>query len=479
MHPSRRTALLAAVTSLSLALSACAEISSVRSVNDGVELARRTINIDTLVRVVATPESQAFELTPTPVPPDYSTAALVKLRSKIRVGIRFDAPPLSRVNDQGELEGFDVDLAREFAKRWLGSEKNVEFVQVTSSSAPEKVKAREIDFAMGGLVKTRAAEAEADFSNTYLLDGEALLVRTGTYSDFASLAGQPVVYIDDGATFALRDAQNANGVTITTRGANSYAEAYNALLTRDVEAMAGRWRRLRTRAAQDPGLSVMTVFKQEPIGILLPPNDSEWADLVNITLSNMMLDGAYARIYQQWFGLPPDFSAFPPLQGQVDLQLAQLPDALQTTDRLAQIQQNKKFRVAYVANPPFSRIEENNLPGGFEVELAIVIGQRVTGSADAIEWVPFGASLAETAQNADLIIGGTLRTQSNERQIDFILPTYKTGESTIAMAVPVRQSPLRDAVNLSLQQIVADGTYAEIYGRWFADSQPAQIEQWR
>ncbi len=458
---------------LTLALTACNSLS--------LDTVQRYVNVDLIARVVATADPVTVEATVTPPPPDYSTAALVKLRSRIRVGIRFDAPPLSRVNDQGELEGFDVDLARQFARRWLGSDRNVEFVQVTSNSAPGKVRAREVDLAMGGIVQSRAAELEADFSMPYLQDGDALLVRTGTFSDFASLAGRPIVYIDDASTFALRDAQNANGVTVTTKAATTYAEAYGLLSNGDVDGMAGRWRRLRTRAAQDPALFVLSVFKREPVAIALPPGDSEWADLVNITLSNMMLDGTYARLYQQWFGAPPDPAMLAPLLGPVDLQLAQLPDALQTIDRLAQARATNRLRVAYASNPPFSRLEENNLPGGFEVELSRAIGARVMGSAESVEFLPLAGDAAQAfaAGTADLVIGGLPRTQTLDRVIDFSTPIYRAGDTTVAIGLPQRQSPLRDAVNLALQQMIADGSYAEIYARWFPDTAQPQLDIWR
>jgi ABC-type amino acid transport substrate-binding protein len=155
---------VAASLALSLVLTACSSLS--------LDSLQRYTNIDAIARVVVTPDPQLVEATPTPVPPDFSTAALVKLRSKLRIGIRFDAPPLARVNDDGQLEGFDVELGREFAKRWLGSDKNVEFVQVTSSSAVDKVQAREIDMAMGGMTVSRAAESRVDFSMTYAQDGE-------------------------------------------------------------------------------------------------------------------------------------------------------------------------------------------------------------------------------------------------------------------------------------------------------------------
>jgi putative glutamine transport system substrate-binding protein len=461
---------------LAVALTGCSSL----SLDDlSLDTVQRYVSFDSLLRVVATPEAVAFDPTPTPAPPDYSTAALIKLRSRVRVGIRFDAPPLASVNGQGDIEGFDVDLAREIARRWLGSEQNVEFVQVTSKSAPDKVRRREVDLAMGGLVQTKAAEAEADFSFPYLYDGEALLVRAGTFADFASLAGRPIAYIDDISTFALRDAQNAAGVTVTTQVADSYAQAYELVASGGVDAMIGRWRRLRTRAASDSRLAVMQVLQRDVLGVLTPPNDSEFADLVNVTLSNIMLDGTYAQLYRRHFGVDPAMAELAPLSGPISLQLAQLPDALQTDDRLAGVTAAGRLRVGYRIADPFARLNDDGTLGGYEVDVARNIARRMLGSVDAIDWVPLTGDPSAAWQGVDMIIGGFDRTQANERAADLSLPIYAGNGRSVALLLPPRQSGLRDGVNLALQQMNADGVFAAVHAQWFPDQAVTTIDVWR
>jgi hypothetical protein len=47
----------------------------------------------------------------------------------------------------------------------------------------------------------------------------------------------------------------------------------------------------------------------------------------------------------------------------------------------------------------------------------------------------------------------------------------------IGIALPTDDSALRDMVNLSLQDMFADGTYARIYKQWFG-SDPEGLELW-
>ncbi|MFW5800023.1 MAG: transporter substrate-binding domain-containing protein, partial [Spirochaetota bacterium] len=39
-----------------------------------------------------------------------------------------------------------------------------------------------------------------------------------------------------------------------------------------------------------------------PFGIVLPENDSEWKDFINLTLNEMFNNGEFEKIYNKWFG---------------------------------------------------------------------------------------------------------------------------------------------------------------------------------
>lgn len=438
------------------------------------------VGVGEVARLAATPAAVMPGIAPTAAPPTVSTAARVKQRTKIRVGIRYDAPPLSRVNADGELEGMDVDLAREFARRWLGSERNVEFVQVTSQSAPGKVKNREVDLALGGLIHTRSAEAEVDFGLTYLYDGEALLVRAGEFADFPSLARRTVAYIDFPSAVALGDAQIAANITVSLQSRNSYRAAVNDLLAGTTDAVAGRWRRLRATAAGNPALAIAAVLTVEPVAIMLPHNDSDWADLVNLTLIAIVADGTFSALHQKWFGASPD-----PIQTIAQptaLQLVSLPDSIALRDSLSVIRQSGVVRVGFDPQAaPFSVANANGEPAGYEVELVREMARRWFGNPAQAQFTPlpaeqFAAALADG--RIEMAIGGIRRTGASERVMDFSITTFMSADTPLAIALPTNDSAWRDLVNLTLQDIWADGRYARIFARWFPDQPINEIMRW-
>ena len=426
--------------------------------------------------IVATPYVSLNEPTPTPVPAGISTAALVKLRSRLRVGIRFDAPPLASVNQAGEIEGLDVDMARELARRWLGSERNVDFIQVTSTSAARRMKNRELDLALGGLATTRAADQMADFSIPYFTDGEALLIRTGTYADFASMAGKDVIYIDAQSLPALGAGQVAANITVTFRSEVSYPNALKALTDGQTEGVVGRWRRFRTLTQRDPAYTTLTVFSQEPVAIMLPQNDSQWADLVNLTLSAMVEDGFYASAYQKWFGVAPDLVRTSP--GAVPPVLAQLADSIASVNTMERIKANNGVRIGFVARNDaaniLSGLDENAEPAGLEVDLSRDIAQRIL-PGNATTFVPIQADQIQQALatgSIEMVIGGIQRTGPNEQAWDFSAATVpdralaQFGNVPIGIALPMNDSTFHDAVNAALDDMRSDGTYDTIVTLW-------------
>jgi len=305
------------------------------------------LSIVDVARIGATPGPAYAAPSPTPPPASLSAAGLVRKRGKLIVGVRFDAPPLSSVNAAGELEGLDIDLAREFSRRWLGSPDKVEFSQVTSASALRRVASREIDMAMGGLVQTRAGELQVDWSLPYLVDGDALLVRTGAITNTAGLARKNVVYIDLENTASLRTAPATSGFTVSLKSLASYPAAYQLLRSGGADAVIGKWRRLRLEAATNPGVSVLDVLLREPVAVALPQGDLDWAALVNATLSDQIADGGFGSLYAKWFKSPPPTSQ---RLETAQVTFAGLPDTLVKRDSIPTLAQTRKIRVGYVSN---------------------------------------------------------------------------------------------------------------------------------
>lgn len=252
-----------------------------------------------------------FSTMPTPASlPLASQLATVRARGTLLAGVPYDMAPFGYLDASGTLTGFDVAIAREFARRWLGDADAIELVRVTPDTAVPLLKAGQVDLLAAALPHTWPDSAEIDFSSTYYLDELGVLVRedSGIVS-IGALAGRTV------ATVAGLDDWNASAQRFNTEFAiqptilpfQEYRMAEQALLAGQIDAMIGSTTVLSHTVSLYPNLRLLPdILTPEPHGIGLRHYDPELRDLIDLTLQVMKLDGTYDRIYRQWFADEPD-----------------------------------------------------------------------------------------------------------------------------------------------------------------------------
>ena len=252
-------------------------------------------------------------------------------RGRLVAAVESDFAPFSFEED-GRRVGFDVDLMREFARRWLGDPDAVTFVAVASDQRIAALQEEEVDLVAAALTRTPERAEVIDFSQTYFKDGQRLLVAAS--ADIAGpcdLAGKKVGALA-GATSLdnLKAEAAACGFDIHDLVVRERPDqAVAALLAGEIDAFTSDGVALERLAEGQPLKVVGNHFSEEPYGIGLAKGDERLRRLVDLTLLEMEKDGTYAAIYEKWFGddlRPYPLQAGPSLAG--DAQLV----ALATTD---------------------------------------------------------------------------------------------------------------------------------------------------
>lgn len=246
-----------------------------------------------------------------------STLDRVKSGGVVRVGIRFDNPPLSYIDESGNWVGFDVDLANELAKR-LGVE--IEQVKVNETTRISFLQEGKIDMAVASMNHTRSRDNAVDFSVTYFWDSQTFLVRKDEYDSLDDMFGKKVAMNAGSSAIpawneytAEQGAPEPEIVEFTDKVA-----AVQALRDGAVEGYAEDGITLAALAAGDDSLVLLSEgFNPVQYGVGVPENDSEWRDAVNYALQDIWTDGTYARIYDRWLG--PDAEVRLPLGGEMEI----------------------------------------------------------------------------------------------------------------------------------------------------------------
>ena len=143
------------------------------------------------------------------------------------VGVKQDAGSFGYLNEKGEHEGFDIDVAKYIAKEITGSEKNVKFVTVTSNTRIESVTAGEVDIVIATMSNTDSRRYLIDFSIPYYTAGQTAVVKKKSkIYTFADLKDKTTIVV-----LGSTSEQNLRRVIPTAKivGYSNYEEAFQAL----------------------------------------------------------------------------------------------------------------------------------------------------------------------------------------------------------------------------------------------------------
>ena len=240
-------------------------------------------------------------------------------RGVIRAGVRFDNPPHSFIDADGNWVGFDVDIAQAVARQ-LGLE--LEMVRVDELTRISYLQEDNIDMAVASMSKTLRRDEEVDFSQTYFWSKQTFLVREGEITSLHDLVGQKVG-MDRGSSAIgnWRDWLTSNGYPAEAdidEFGNKQAAA-EAVRQGAIAGWAEDYEILASFARNDPSL---VVLGDESIGVKLDgigvaENNSKLLDAINQALQAIAASGEYDEIYDRWFG--PDSDTPVPLQGSIEV----------------------------------------------------------------------------------------------------------------------------------------------------------------
>lgn len=250
------------------------------------------------------------QLAPSQAQPERSQVDELLANRRFVAAVKYDFPPFGFLDDSGELVGFDVDLVREVARRWLADKNRVELVPVSSSNQMAKLVAGEVDLVAAGMTQTKERYESIGFSQSYFVDQQSLLVRTESdIGGLADLDGKTVAAIQ-GSTSMDNIQTKASQLSITLQILPflEYSSALEALKAGQVDALTTDNRALLYIAEQNSGLKVVDApFSAQPYALGIPQHDERFRELVNFTLQEMKQDGSYDAIYCKWFGASPAY----------------------------------------------------------------------------------------------------------------------------------------------------------------------------
>jgi putative glutamine transport system substrate-binding protein len=231
-----------------------------------------------------------------------SALVLAKTRDKLIIGVKYDTNLFGLKDPKdGQVKGFDVDLARAITQQILGSPKKLEFKPVTANTRIPSLQNSEVDMVIATMTITEERKKLVDFSDIYFEVGQSLLVaKDSSITGLADLKGKSVIVMKN-STSAKNIRQLAPEAQVLEY--DNYTEAFKALQAKVGEVLSTDNSILLGMQRENPNFKLVGgVFTYEPYGIAVRKGDHLMLAALNQALKNLRTSGKYQEIYQLWFG---------------------------------------------------------------------------------------------------------------------------------------------------------------------------------
>ena len=221
----------------------------------------------------------------------------------IVVGLDDNFPPMGFRDEQNTLVGFDIDLAREAARR-LGAE--VRFKPIDWNAKEAELNGKRVDVLWNGLTITEARKEKILFTTPYLENRQIIVVpEASPLRTKADLAGK-VVGVQEGSS-AIEAIERDAATAKSLKELKKFGDNVTALMDLRtgrldalvVDEVVGRY-----YTARKPGeYRVLDEnFGTEDYGVGTRKDDVELMARLQKTLDEMKSDGSAAAISTKWFG---------------------------------------------------------------------------------------------------------------------------------------------------------------------------------
>lgn len=227
----------------------------------------------------------------------------IKENGTLVMGLDDSFPPMGFRDENGEIVGFDIDLAKEVTKR-MGVE--LELKPIDWEGKELSLKSGDIDIIWNGLSITDDRKKQILFSVPYLNSTQAIVVNAG--SDVKSKADfeGKIVGVQMGSTAwdALQSEPEVEGSLKETKQYKDNVEALLDLKSGRTDAVIVDEIVGRYYTSQKPGEYEILEedFGAQAYGIGFRLEDKALQEEVDKILDEMEKDGVTAEVSEKWFG---------------------------------------------------------------------------------------------------------------------------------------------------------------------------------
>jgi polar amino acid transport system substrate-binding protein len=231
-------------------------------------------------------------------------------RGYLIVGVKDNSRPLGFKDSQDQLQGFEIDIARQLAADLLGDAQAVEFRPLLNQDRLNALLDGEVDVLIARMSITAARARLVTFSRPYYVDGAAFVTRDSTIQSLRDLRQRTIAVLSGSDTIpTIRSLLPS----VRLQGVETYAEAQTLLENGQVDVFAADATVLTGWVQEAPHYHLIpTLISAEALAIAMPKGVQydELRREVNQAVERWQSNGWLRQRISAWGLLSEGFPSF-------------------------------------------------------------------------------------------------------------------------------------------------------------------------
>ena len=211
----------------------------------------------------------------------------IQADGKVTIGIFSDKNPFGYVDENGEVQGYDVYFAKRIAKDLFDDEAAVEFIFVEAANRVEYLKSAKVDIILANFTVTDERKEQVDFALPYMKVSLGVVSpQNQLITDVADLNEGKLIVVK-GTTAETYFTDNHPEIELVKF--DEYQEAYDALLDGRGDAFSTDNTEVLAWARQNEGFEVgiETLGSLDAIAPAVQKGNTELLDWLNETIKSL------------------------------------------------------------------------------------------------------------------------------------------------------------------------------------------------
>ncbi|MDK6805871.1 cysteine ABC transporter substrate-binding protein [Aerococcus sp. UMB1112A] len=226
--------------------------------------------------------------------------AEIKDSGKIRIGVFADKMPFGYVDDKGQPQGYDIELAKKIGEDLLGSADKVEFVPMDAASRAEFLKSGKVDITLANFTVTDERREQVDFALPYMKVAIGVVSpEKGLVTDINQLKDKKLILVK-GTTAENYFQKEAPDIKNIDKY-DAYQEAYDALRDGRGDAFSTDNTEVLAWANENPGFKVgiESLGQEDTIAPAVQKGNQELKDYLDDLIVRLGQDHFFTKAYDK------------------------------------------------------------------------------------------------------------------------------------------------------------------------------------